>query len=96
MNVYVRDMRYVVESANAVLFWLVPIFYSFERIPRIYGGIYELNPLAALVFSLRKILLENKPPEFLTLAKLTGVSALTLLFGAIVFQRCKRDFYDYL
>lgn len=96
VNVYIRDMRYVVESINAVLFWLVPIFYSFERIPRIYEGIYELNPLAALVFSLRKVLLENKPPEFLTLAKLTGVSALTFLFGAIVFQRCKRDFYDYL
>jgi ABC-type polysaccharide/polyol phosphate export permease len=96
LNVYVRDTRYVVESLNAVLFWLVPIFYSFEVIPQAYRGVYQFNPLAALVFSLRKVLLEHAAPDPITLAKLIGVSALTFLVGAAVFERSKRDFYDYL
>ena len=63
LNVYIRDTRYVVESVNTVMFWLVPIFYSFEVIPQAYRAIFELNPLAALVLACRKILMEASRPR---------------------------------
>ena len=96
MNVYIRDTRYVVESINVVLFWLVPIFYGFEQIPERYKNIYAVNPIAALVISLRKIILEKQPPGEVLLIKLTAGSLLTFVFGAWVFRRCQRGFYDYL
>lgn len=96
LNVYLRDMRYVVESANTVLFWLVPIFYSFAIIPPQYRPIYELNPVAALVMILRTILLDGQAPVSTTLFKLTFSSLFVLGLGLMVFGKLKQRFYDYL
>lgn len=96
LNVFVRDMRYVVESANTVLFWLVPIFYSFSMIPAQYSDIYELNPVAALVLCLRNIILEAAAPAPGTLIKLTISSLFVFAAGLAVFRRLKQRFYDYL
>jgi ABC-type polysaccharide/polyol phosphate export permease len=94
--VYLRDIRYVVESFNLVLFWLVPIFYSFTVIPAKFREIYQLNPLAALVLALRNILLEgHMPPESL-LWKLSAVSIFTFALGLFVFWKMKKGFYDHV
>jgi ABC-type polysaccharide/polyol phosphate export permease len=96
INVYVRDVRYVVESANTLLFWLVPIFYSFGSIPERFHVIYRFNPVAALVFALRNILIESSPPAPSLLINLTGISVVTLAVGFAVFGKLQSEFYDYL
>ncbi len=96
LNVFIRDIRYVVESANMVLFWLVPIFYSFSIIPPQYSDIYQFNPVAALILCMRNVLLEATPPAAATLLKLTISSATMFSVGFFVFRSLKRRFYDYL
>jgi lipopolysaccharide transport system permease protein len=96
LNVYVRDMRYVVESANTVLFWLVPVFYSFTIIPPKYRDVYQWNPMAALVLALRTVLLEAHAPAGATILKLTLAALLMLTAGFVIFDRLKRKFYEYL
>lgn len=96
LHVHVRDTRYVVESANTVLFWLVPIFYSFSVIPAAYTEIYSLNPLAALILAMRDILMAGHAPRWQLLVKLTSVSIVVFGIGLVVFRRLKARFYDYL
>jgi len=96
LNVCVRDMRYIVESANTVLFWLVPVFYSFSVVPHAYAGIYEMNPLAALVLAMRNILLDGIQPPGTLLFKLAASSMTVAVVGLSVFRILKPKFYDYL
>jgi ABC-type polysaccharide/polyol phosphate export permease len=96
VNVYVRDTRYVVESANTVLFWLVPIFYSFTIIPAQFREAYQLNPLAAIVFAFRNILLDNIQPAASLLTKLTLSSVTMFLIGFLVFRLLRKGLYDHL
>ncbi len=96
LNVYIRDMRYVVESANTVLFWLVPIFYPFSVIPQQYREVYQYNPVAALVLALRNIFLEGIAPPNSLLIKLTISSVGTFILGLLLFRKMKQRFYDYV
>ena len=94
VNVYIRDTRYVVESANTVLFWLVPIFYDFSNIPQKYAVVYEINPVAALVLAMRSILLDAKVPHFSTMRNLVLVSVVMFTVGLFAFRKLKPAFYD--
>ena len=96
LNVFVRDVRYLVESFNAVLYWLVPVFYSFDSIPKKYLAIYTLNPVSAMVFALRRILVEGGTPPLSLFRNLTAVSFGAFLVGFLVFRHLRRRFYDYL
>jgi lipopolysaccharide transport system permease protein len=96
LNVFLRDIKYAVESINVVLFWLVPIFYDPAIIPNQYKEIYQLNPVAAQVWALRYILLDSVAPPASLLIKLTLASLGMLGIGALVFRRLKPAFYDYI
>jgi ABC-type polysaccharide/polyol phosphate export permease len=96
LNVYIRDTRYVVESATLILFWLVPIFYPFSMIPSRFQELYQFNPVAALVLSMRSILLEGRIPPLILMVKLASVSVLCLVAGFAVFRKLKGGVSDLL
>ena len=87
LNIYIRDTRYVVESASTVLFWLVPIFYSDSAIPPQFREIFWYNPVAAMVTALRNILMGAIPPPTSLLIKLTLSSFAMLGLGFVIFRK---------
>lgn len=96
LDVYIRDMRYMVESTSTVLFWLVPIFYSFSMIRPEYVELYRWNPLAAVVLALRAVILEAQAPPMQLMVKLFVGSFTMFAIGWYAFRRLSARFYDYL
>lgn len=96
ISVLIRDVRYVVESVNLVMFWLVPIFYTFAMVPDRFKDLYLYNPVAALVLASRVVILEGQSPPETLLWKLALVSAVAFLGGLAIFRRLQSRFYSYL
>lgn len=98
LDVYLRDTRYIVDSACTVLFWLVPIVYTLAIVPPEYVWVYEYNPVAALILGLRRILIDGASPngDSGLVYKLAISASITFLCGLGIFSRLKKGFFDHL
>ena len=96
INVYVRDLRYVVESVNTVIFWVVPIFYPIERVPEAWRPLYLMNPLASAIVAIRSVIMDGVSPAPMVLAQLAGVAVVLFIAGWFTFRSVKNGFYNYL
>ncbi len=100
LNVYFRDVLYVVQSALTLLFWFTPVFYSLtmvhENLPRALYALYILNPMAGCVDGARKAVLNQCAPDTIAFSFSIGVALLSLLAGYGLFQRYSRNFTDRL
>ncbi len=96
LDVFIRDMRYLVESMISLLFWFMPIFYSADVIVPRHKPWWELNPFTILILSQRSILMDAQNPDMRLLLKMAAVAVVTLAAGWIVFRRLEPKFYDQL
>ena len=100
LNVRFRDMRYIVESGLTVLFWLTPVFYPLDTVvasaPPWLLRIYLLNPLAGIIDSARRVVLQAQPPDPLAFGLAAAVSVAVLALGLIVFRRISPTCADHL
>jgi len=96
LDVYYRDVRYLVECSGLVLFWLVPIFYSFQMVPARYHAVYLMNPIACVVLAEREVLLNGTAPSLGFVAALAIVTVSCLGLGFVIFGRLKQNVADYL
>jgi len=95
LNVYYRDVRYVLPFVLQLGLFASPVIYSLASVPAGWRDFYEvINPLAAAIDGLRRIVLHDEWPQFgITLGAL-GWCALLAIGGYAVFKRLERGFTD--
>ena len=59
LNVYLRDVQYLVDVAMLMLFWLSPIVYSYQMVASAIGGtwleqVYLANPITVAVLAFQR------------------------------------------
>jgi lipopolysaccharide transport system permease protein len=101
VNVFYRDAELVLDVALTAWFFLTPIFYELELLPKSIFGmnfdvwrlVYTINPMATLVTDYRYLLLYAYPIIRHTLISL-GTGLVVLAIGWVVFRRCAPSFAE--
>ena len=94
LGVFLRDVRHLVSLAVQILFFMTPIVYSLEVVPRSLRPWIMINPLTSTVGNLRRVLLWGEPPDWVELLTWLAVSGLVLVFGYAWFMKAKKEFAD--
>ena len=98
LNVFYRDVLYLVQSGLTVMFWFTPIFYALPLVrlnlsPWLYQ-LYILNPLAGCIDTARRAVLEGRPPDPQAFLTAIVVSLLVLVIGIRYFTRHQAYFAE--
>lgn len=96
LNVFVRDISQILSVVLTFWFWLTPIFYMGNRIPKEYSFLVRWNPLAYFVTGYRDCLLRMKMPDLQALLWLSVATLMIFVAGGLFFRHIKREFVDVL
>jgi homopolymeric O-antigen transport system permease protein len=95
INVYYRDVRYALPFVLQLGLFVSPIAYPLGVVPASWRTAYAiLNPVAAAVDSLRRIVVHGRWPDFPVLLASLAWSAFLLLVLYAFFKRLERGFSD--
>ncbi|MEP7290565.1 MAG: ABC transporter permease [Chloroflexota bacterium] len=85
--VFVRDFAPLITVALQMLFYLTPIIYPLTIFPSFVGKLVGLlNPIAPLIGAYRAIMVNNQPPDFVSLSTVTVISGVVLYTGYMLFK----------
>lgn len=92
LGVYLRDTPYVVTIVTQALFFLTPLFYPLEAVPKGFRSVLLLNPLTAVVDAFRRATVFGVSPDWRTWSAVTCAAIVLMLLGYSWFMKTKSGF----
>lgn len=94
LNVFYRDIRFVVPLAVQIWMYATPVIYPISLVPEQFRPIYALNPMVGIIDAYRRVILHGTPPslEYLGFSALTSVGLFVI--GYTYFKRSEDSFAD--
>lgn len=96
INVYIRDLEYIINFFIAMLFYATPVLYSMDMFPKTIQTILHLNPMTTIIESYRDIFFYQQLPNLINLGLVFLLSLVILLIGIIIFNKLEKGFAEEL
>ena len=94
INVYVKDVEYLVQFIMNLVFYATPIIYNVSMFPQKFRWILYLNPMAHLIDAYRAIFYYKTMPNLTSLGIMAIVSFVMLILGYIIFKKLEKGFAE--
>ena len=97
INVYVRDLEYIINFLIQMLFYGTPILYSldlFQKAPKIVVTLIKINPMTTIITCYRDILYWGNLPHIKSLLVVLGGSLLLCMIGLCIFRKLEKGFAE--
>ena len=96
LNVFFRDIGILWNTLNPALFYLTPIAYAIEIVPKDYAFYFKLNPLYHFFYIIRNVLHQGCAPEFYHSMYCIAITIITVSISIIIYKKTKNGFISNL
>lgn len=96
INVYFRDIEYLIGIGIMALYFLTPIMYDINNLPEKLQKIMYINPMTGYVLMYRDVTFNGWGLDLKTLLFSFVYSVIVLIIGYITFEKLQRRFTEVL
>ena len=97
INVYLRDIQYIVSVMMVALIWLTPIMYVRDQFDNeLLNVLLTINPMTYFVEVFQSILYWKAVPSVSLICTCLIISAVSFAVGCLIFNHLEKDFAEVL
>lgn len=97
INVYVRDLEYIINFIISMLFYATPILYTADMFSgSSLAWVIKINPVAIIINAYRDIFYYQTMPNISLLLFALAGSIILLYFGLVIFRKLEKGFAEEL
>lgn len=97
INVYIRDLEYIINFIIQMLFYGTPILYSadmFANAPKWIATLININPMGVIITCYRDVLYWKTTPNVVSLLIVIGLGFLLSIVGLMIFRKLSKGFAE--
>lgn len=96
LNVYIRDVEYIVSFVLQMLFYATPVLYTVDMFHGWILWIFRINPMTHLINAYRDIFYVHQVPRLGTLSILFVICIVFLIISYKIFKKMEKGFAEEL
>lgn len=96
ITIYIRDLEHIISVFLMAAFYITPIVYKLDQLPKNLRIVMQLNPMTHIINAYRDIFYYQQMPNMQNLGVLFVISFVLMIVGYFIFKKLQKGFAEEL